>query len=155
MEPLGPKFGNLAAYILSIGFVLNVIWEFVQLPFYRIPENGFWGHVSMCLAAAVADILIISILYFFIALIVKDIYWVRQMSQFKTIVSVGLGIGIAIVIERLAITVGWWEYNAAMPLVPYVNVGLVPVLQMATIPLITFYVSHVSLKNYYARSQAL
>ena len=44
------------------------------------------------------------------------------------------GITVAVVIERRALSSGRWVYADAMPLVPALNVGVVPVLQIVVVP---------------------
>lgn len=49
------------------------------------------------------------------------------------------GLVIAVGIEWLAVFIAnWWAYTARMPLVPALNVGLVPVAQMLVLPPLIF-----------------
>ncbi len=48
-----------------------------------------------------------------------------------------IGVGLTVVIELLAQHGGWlaaWSYSAAMPVIPGLGVGLVPVLQWIVLP---------------------
>lgn len=50
-----------------------------------------------------------------------------------------LGAGAAILIETLALTLGWWRYSSTMPIIPVGrDIGLLPVLQMALLPSVAF-----------------
>ena len=45
------------------------------------------------------------------------------------------GMSVAIIMERLALDVGRWQYGPHMPVLPGLEVGILPVVQMALLPL--------------------
>lgn len=49
------------------------------------------------------------------------------------------GFVVGVSVELWALDAGRWAYNAWMPLVPVLGVGLAPVTQMLVLPLIIFY----------------
>lgn len=52
-----------------------------------------------------------------------------------------LGAMTATIIEWHALRTGRWTYNSLMPLIPWLGVGLYPVLQMAIVPVVAARVS--------------
>jgi hypothetical protein len=52
-----------------------------------------------------------------------------------------LGAVSAVALDRVALADGRWTYNALMPLVPIVDVGLWPVAQMTILPVITVWLA--------------
>ncbi len=44
---------------------------------------------------------------------------------------------IAVAIEWYAVAVGRWEYNSFMPIIPFVNVGLTPAIQLGLLGFMT------------------
>ena len=53
-----------------------------------------------------------------------------------------LGLLISYIIEvRNVYFLKIWSYNELMPIIPYLNVGLSPVLQMIIVPIITYFIS--------------
>ena len=52
-----------------------------------------------------------------------------------------LALGGQIVGEIVALNTGEWAYNAAMPLIPGLRVGLTPALQMVLLILLTFWLA--------------
>jgi len=90
--------------------------------------------------ASVADMLMVFILLFGFGLIYGNVYWTRHLPLHRiTALMVTGGLG-AIVAETLHTGRGSWSYADAMPLLPWVNVGLTPVLQFTILPLIIFWV---------------
>jgi hypothetical protein len=84
---------------------------------------------------------------FVFLLVVKSFYWDTLTRQDYTILIV-LGFFIAVLIEQNALLLQTWSYTEAMPLIPYVRVGLTPVLQMTVLLPLTFFVT----QRLYAKS---
>lgn len=130
-------------FVLTIAvtaYMSNLIWEVAQGPLYKGFEYDL-KHFSFCALASVADMLMVLILFFSFALITKNVFWTRNMKAKKigTLISVG-GIG-AIFAEMWHTTMGDWSYAEIMPMVPFAEVGLLPVLQFALLPCLIFYTS--------------
>jgi hypothetical protein len=56
-------------------------------------------------------------------------------------VTAVLGAATATILEWHALRTGRWTYNALMPLIPGLGVGVYPVLQMAIVPAVAARVS--------------
>ena len=50
------------------------------------------------------------------------------------------GIG-AVLAEAKYVKAGSWSYNDSMPIIPYTNVGLSPILQFIILPALIYFVS--------------
>lgn len=59
--------------VIVISFLLNLLWELLQLPLYKNANYDF-NHIAFCALATVADVLMILLLYFGLALILKNIF---------------------------------------------------------------------------------
>ena len=123
--------------VSGIGFLLNAVWENLQAPLYQ-GYTDFWQHLSICSVASLGDVLIILVIYFILAIINRDVFWVTKMSRVDVILVITLGVLIAVGIEKWALDIGRWQYVSSMPLIPYTNVGLLPILQMAILPWATY-----------------
>ena len=134
------KKRRLLLYITAIGFLLNLIWELVQRPLYAGYENLF-AHFFTCLWASVVDALVILIFWALFASYYKDPFWIRSISWKAALVLILLGGVVAVGFEQLAHRENYWLYTDAMPVVPYINTGLSPLLQMMLLPLLTFWLS--------------
>ncbi|HEY7610863.1 MAG TPA: hypothetical protein VIF14_16665 [Alphaproteobacteria bacterium] len=125
-----------AAMGAGAAFALNWIWENAQAPLYR-GYAGFAREVWMCTVATSGDVAIVAAIFAAVALAWRDSAWHRRVSLGQALVAMIVGIGIAIAIEHRALVDGRWAYGA-MPLVPFTSIGLLPVLQMAILPVVVF-----------------
>lgn len=108
---------------LIVSFLLNFLWENAHAPLYTHPSGEVMTQAILTIAT-LGDVLILSV---FTAL-----WWyVPLLRQHYTFV-IPLGLITAFAIEKYALGVGRWTYGPDMPIVPLLNVGLSPVLQLAT-----------------------
>lgn len=126
--------------IVGISFSLNLIWENLQAPLYQGYSN-FWQHFLICFVASLGDVLIILFLYFVLAIIRKDIFWIKRIHKNDIVITIILGALVTVGMEKWALATLRWQYASAMPLIPYIEVGLLPVLQMIVLPLMIYYTS--------------
>jgi hypothetical protein len=128
------RYGLIAAFI----FLLNFIWEISQAFLYEVHFQGRLDFILVHLKAASGDLLIFLLLYFFGVLFFhRDCYWLIRNNKVKFMFVSFLGIVVSVVIEKLALSFGRWSYNSLMPIVPVLNVGLTPVLQMIILPVVS------------------
>jgi len=115
---------------LVVAFLLNFVWEFGQSGFYNSspPFNLWW--------LAVKDALMVLVLYLFVAAILKRTRWPRRLNAARISLLWVLGAVWAIAIEYFSLDASRWTYSVEMPLLPFLNVGLWPVLQMIILPTI-------------------
>lgn len=134
---------NPKAFLIGIvtAFALNLIWENAQAPLYQ-GHNDFFRFFWMCSAAAVGDVAIVAGLYLALALHYRDWTWYGVFSWSAVILTMAAGASIAVAVEWWALGTGRWRYSG-MPIAPVLNTGLLPLLQMLTIPLIVFWLMRV------------
>ncbi len=138
---LGVSGTFYAMLIISVvGLAFNLIWENAQA-FLYLDYVNFWQHFPICARASLGDVLIVIFLYFALAVVNRDLQWFTKMSKVDLAITVVLGILIAVGIEMWSLGTARWEYAPTMPLVPYTNVGLSPILQMIILPPIIFLTS--------------
>lgn len=133
METLKQKSEILP--IALTGFLLNLIWENLQAPFYT-GYTGFAAHFLPCLYSAFGDMAIIAVIFY---LVIKP----DSANGYETILKkipalLFIGLVISVGIEKWALAYSKWNYTAVMPMVPAVNIGLLPMLQMLILPFLTF-----------------
>lgn len=124
--------------VTGVGLLLNVVWENLQAPLYQ-GYNNFWQHFPICFVASLGDMLVIVILYFLIVAVKKDVFWIVKIDKVDLAILIVAGAIIAITIEKGALYIGRWEYTSAMPLIPYIDIGFFPVVQMMLLPVSAFY----------------
>lgn len=123
-------------------FVLHLLWELLQSPFYDCFSIGsLLACFLICLrAAATGDLLFMLILYLALAVIHRKFFWLTERAAYTHpatwVLPPLLGSLLAVSLELWAVHVAHrWQY-AGMPLLPVMEVGLLPVAQMIVIPLI-------------------
>jgi len=108
---------------LIVSFVLNFLWENAHAPLYTHPSGEVMTQTALTIAT-LGDVFILSI---FTAL-----WWYIPLLKRHYTFVIPLGLITAFVIEKYALGVGRWAYAPAMPIIPFLNVGLSPMVQLAT-----------------------
>lgn len=129
---------NKVRYITTlaiVAFVLHIIWENVQAPLFA-GYQSFSQHFSMCLIGTIGDVVITLSVLAFLWLLKKD---VTQPADFLGLAIIGFVIAVGI--EQNALLADKWNYNSAMPIIPWLNVGLAPILQMTLLLPLSFYLA--------------
>ncbi len=128
--------------IFIIGFALNLAWEVIQtLIFFDFPPGHLKLFVLIHLQATSADAGYTLLIYFFVMILTWSLNWLSQLTIFRIAATMLAGFMIAVAIERQALTTGHWSYGRLMPIIPYLKVGLMPVLQLTLLPLTTYLIT--------------
>lgn len=121
--------------------ILNLVWEFLQLPLYKIWWEKSWGQILFALAHCTLGDVLIGIFCFASALVIRRV-WFKAWSVFTwqfIAVFVMLGFAYTVYSEWQNVVISkTWAYSAAMPLVPPLGTGLSPLLQWIVVPLLAF-----------------
>jgi hypothetical protein len=120
-----------------VAFLLNWIWEATHAAAYVESTGPFLNRLRHCLPMAGTDALWTLTLW---AIGTGAIQ--RPDSAWRLTAVAALGAVSAVAVERVALADGRWTYNALMPIVPIVDVGLWPVAQMTILPVITVWLAH-------------
>lgn len=130
---------KIIAYYAIGGFILNFVWEISQAGLYKPHFEGISEFVTVHLKATLGDVVMLLIIYLIASLVRNDRHWIEKNKISSYIFVAFLGFIFAIVIEKYALLTGRWGYNELMPIIPFIKVGLAPVLQLTIIaPLSVF-----------------
>jgi hypothetical protein len=133
------RLGRFFVTTVLMSFVLNEIWEMVQMSAY-VETAGFPlpSTLFFCTRAAVGDVGIILGIYAAGALAAGDLGWGLRAhwNIYATVVLQGLAY--AALVEHAALAAGRWSYTERMPVVSILGAGLWPLLQMTLLPPLTF-----------------
>lgn len=127
-------------YVLNIAltaFVVNLFWEIAHGTLYSGFEYDL-KHIGFCALASVADMLMVLLLIFGFAILYKDAYWIWKLNIQRLALLIAVGTVGAILGEIWHIARGDWAYAANMPMLPFVKVGVSPVVQFALLPWLIF-----------------
>jgi hypothetical protein len=118
-----------------LSFFLNFFWEVNQTYFYTMKDDSFstmlygWTHCTL------GDVVLTLIFFWIVSLISRSRTWVLRLTASNFISFIVLGLVYTVINERLNVYVfKSWAYNESMPLLPWLRVGLLPVLQWTVIP---------------------
>lgn len=122
--------------VVIFAFLLNFVWEFWQVPFYRdMPSGPHWQATRICTLAAVGDAAIMLASFCIVAAFAGTRTWVLAPSAAQVSVFTMTGIVITVIIERAATEqLHLWAYADRMPVLPLLGTGLLPLLQWVILP---------------------
>ncbi len=134
-----------------ISFILNEAWELLQMPLY---EQSIYkiGHIAFCTLGALADTIMVLLLYILFAFVYKNPFWIEQKNWGKICIVMLAGAVGAVFSEKRHLLIGSWSYNQSMPIIPFMNVGLSPVLQFLLLPIIIYFLSLFIISKIYKHS---
>jgi hypothetical protein len=116
----------------------NYPWELAQAPLYVGMESirTVWWH---CFVASLGDGLLVLGIFAMGWLLLRQHTWFVQPGAWGYGIMVLTGLVMGVAIEWIAVyRLGRWMYTARMPLVPGLDVGIVPVIQMCVLPPLIF-----------------
>lgn len=135
------------ALLLIVGFPVNLVWENLHATLYAGYQGiqQFWW---LCFTMSVKDVGWIILLYGVVVVARRDILWISKRTLVDICVVIGLGTLLAVSVESHALITGRWAYGPYMPLIPFTQIGLTPVLQMMILPIMSMLIAEkMSRKN--------
>lgn len=115
-------------------FGLNFVWEVAQSFLYAPHYDGITGLIKVHLLASIIDVLMVAGIVLFGEFISNRIFSGKNKNIKSLFVIILTGFLFSVLVEKLALTNAMWKYNLRMPILPWLSVGLTPVLQMVIIP---------------------
>lgn len=123
-------WGFLAALSFS-SFALNWLWEMLQMPAFVEMAGRSWTETALpCAGAAVGDVAITLGIYGLGALAARSCCWGLEGVWNVYLTGTLLGGIFAATFEWYSMASDRWSYNERMPIVPVLNLGLWPLLQL-------------------------
>ncbi|MDD2870430.1 MAG: hypothetical protein PHS49_00435 [Candidatus Gracilibacteria bacterium] len=123
------KLVKIILSILIVSFILNIAWENANAPLYK-GFIDYSNHFKMCFDASIGDALLILTMYFLISLILWNLDWIESIKIKDFFLIIVIGLIITIIFEKYALDTGRWDYNEYMPIIPFLGIGLSPILQL-------------------------
>lgn len=126
----------IALRFVPVVAVLNLIWEILQLPAYRIWTSGSPRFIAFAVVHCTIGDVLIGTTTFAIALIVTRAGPLATWRPGAVAgVATALGVGYTVFSEWLNVEVRRsWAYSDLMPVLPVVGTGLAPLAQWIVIP---------------------
>ena len=126
--------------LFVVAVAINYVWEAAQASLFvgMVSIQTIWWH---CFVASLGDGIILWIIHLLGWCVFRQVDWFVSPGAARYGVMLGTGLVIAIAIEWVAIH--WlfrWAYTEKMPLVPGLEIGVTPVLQMLVLPPLIFWI---------------
>ena len=138
-------FNRFVFTIAVLAFLLNFIWELIQIPFYKGSSYSI-EHIAFCALASLADAIMVLLLYFGFASIFRNPFWVKNSKWQRIVILILVGGAGATAIEFWHLSSANWAYANTMTIIPVINVGISAVLQFMILPVIVYFLSLYYLK---------
>ena len=135
--------------LIFVAFLLNIIWENLQAPLFA-GYSSFGQHFPICFIGTIGDIVFTAVVYFSIALLKNDFGWIMRLGKKDILVLAAIGFFFALGIEWRALLFERWSYTDVMPIIPYFQVGLTPILQMIFLSPLSFYLTKKIIFRWYS-----
>ena len=139
------KYIYKLSQIFLVAWLLNLLWENVHVLLYEHYQGMVFTQISqlekftILLQASIFDGAFITAAVLLGTILSKTLK-AKQEEKSTTAFLLGASIAFAITLEISALESGRWAYNELMPIIPFLNVGLSPTIQLA----LTGYLAHKS-----------
>lgn len=107
--------------VFIIAFGLNLIWENLHAVLYIHYQGGEITRLVLLRAAFIDALMILGIVFLW-SLLPKRFKW-----QWLVVAA---GVVVAVVLERWALGAGRWAYKDTMWIIPILNTGITPTIQL-------------------------
>lgn len=126
--------------ILGVAVLVNYPWELAQSPLYEGMDD-FRAVLWHCFRASLGDGVLLLLIYATGLIALRQTDWFEKPGIRGYLVMVLAGLAIGVSVEWIAVHVAErWAYTGRMPVVPGLDVGLVPVVQMLILPPLIFWI---------------
>jgi hypothetical protein len=126
------------AAIFGIAVAVNYPWELAQTPLYE-GMGDFSRMLWHCFVASLGDGMLLLLIFGVGWAVLRRRDWFIHPGGRGYALMLAMGLFVAVAVEWTAVQIaGEWAYNARMPVVPLLGVGLAPVAQMLLLPPLIF-----------------
>lgn len=114
-----------------VTFLLHMVWENLHIGLYGGYEELTGLHIT--LYATIGDVLYTLGAVLLVALFKKNFEWMSKVKVYDLAGLAIIGFFISLFVEYKAFAFDRWFYLDTMPIIPYLDVGLSPVVQMSVL----------------------
>ena len=124
-------------------FALHLVWEIVQLPLYTLWTTGTLSQQAFAiLHCTVGDTMIAGLGLLLALAVINRSTWPAAGGRAVWVCVLFLGVGYTLYSEWLNVTVRRsWAYSEWMPIIPFIGIGLSPVLQWFIVPTLVLWLA--------------
>lgn len=121
--------------IVFFSFLLNFAWEVLQTPFFQDISDKINTIVWYRFHCTVGDVMISLGSFWLVALISKTRTWFLNPTRARLLLFIAFGVSYTIFSEIKNVSLNkLWAYSDIMPVIPYIDVGVIPIIQWIILP---------------------
>jgi len=121
--------------IIVFSFLLNFAWEVLVTPFYADKTANINAIIWNRLHCTGGDVAITLGCFWLVSLIFRTRAWPLDLTKKRLLLFMALGITYTVFSEMTNVRIiGSWDYSDLMPVIPYIRVGVVPLIQWIIVP---------------------
>ncbi len=121
--------------ILFFSFLLNFAWEVLQTPFFLDISGKINTIIWYRFQCTLGDVMISLGSFWLVALISKTRTWFLNLTKARLLLFVAFGVSYTIFSEIKNVSLNkLWAYSDFMPVIPYIDVGIIPIIQWIILP---------------------
>ena len=134
----GSRFFRMPEVSLCfLAFFLHFFWEVVHTYFYTLKGSAFNTMLYGWLHCTWGDVMITIGSFWLVSLMSRTRRWFLRLNKVNFIGFIAVGVFYTSFSEWVNVHIfRSWGYSEAMPMIPWIKVGLTPVLQWMVIPLV-------------------
>lgn len=143
--------GNIFIVWYGIFFIaaifFNFFWEISHANLYQWlpPMEKTIGHLFWF---SIKDALFYLFFILLVALVTRSLFWFKKPKVWSIILLATIGLLVATFVEYNALNSGKWAYASSMPVIPILDVGLTPILQMSIGPVVVVILIRLMLRSF-------
>jgi len=127
--------------VALFSFLLNFVWEVLQTPFFIDISDEINTIIWYRFHCTLGDVLITLGCFWLVALISRSRTWFLKPTKVKLLLFVVFGVSYTIFSEIKNVSLNkLWGYSDLMPIIPHVEVGVVPLIQWVIVPIILVFI---------------
>ncbi|MFC6643856.1 MULTISPECIES: hypothetical protein [Sulfitobacter] len=119
----------------------HLLWEVAHIPLYTIWVEGTWGEIVFAVVHCTGGDLLIAMSSLLLALFLFGTGTWPQARVYPVFgAMLAIGFGYTVFSEWLNIEVREaWAYREIMPVIPFIDAGLTPMLQWLIVPFAAYF----------------
>ncbi len=127
--------------IAFFSFLLNFVWEVLQTPFFVDISTEVTTIIWYRFHCTLGDVMISLAGFWFVALILRSRNWFLNPTKKKLLLFVAFGVSYTIFSEIKNVSLNkLWDYSDFMPVIPDIDVGIIPLIQWIILPPLLVYI---------------
>jgi hypothetical protein len=127
--------------LYAVAVTVNYPWELAQAPLFTAESHGT-GILLHCFVASLGDGILVLALFALGWLVFRRQDWFARPGLRGYALLVTSGAAVALIVEWIALhLLRRWTYTDAMPRLPGLDIGILPILQMVLLPPVVFRIS--------------